>query len=108
MVFSSSLFIYGFIPIFFTFYYCAPRRWRNQVILVASLLFYWSGAGGTIALLLLSVIVNQYLANLIGDTKRTDRQHLLVLGVILNLAALVYYKLLLLVFTARSSLNIAN
>jgi alginate O-acetyltransferase complex protein AlgI len=92
MVFSSALFIYGFAPLFFTFYYCVPRRWRNHVILVASLLFYWSGAGGATILLLLSILLNQYLANLIGDTKRTDRQHLLALGLILNLAALVYYK----------------
>jgi alginate O-acetyltransferase complex protein AlgI len=92
VVFSSSLFIYAFIPLFFVFYYCAPQYGRNNVILLASLLFYYSGAGGMIVLLLLSVVVNQYFANLICDVKRTDRRLLLAVGVTLNLATLIYFK----------------
>jgi alginate O-acetyltransferase complex protein AlgI len=67
MVFSSSIFIYFFIPIFFTLYYLSPAQWRNGLILAASLLFYSAGAGLVTFALLLSVWGNHFLAIRIAD-----------------------------------------
>ena len=43
MVFSSVSFIYYFLPMFLVLYFMAPRKLKNLVILLASLLFYFYG-----------------------------------------------------------------
>jgi alginate O-acetyltransferase complex protein AlgI len=44
MVFSSALFLFLFLPIFFVLYFLAPAKLKNKVILVFSFLFYQWGA----------------------------------------------------------------
>src|ERR1700733_13835981 len=92
MVFSSAFFIYGFMPVFFSLYYLCGDRWKNQVILAASLIFYLIGAGSTVLLLLLSIVFNQFLAVHIAQAKLGRRQALLWIGIIANVATLGYYK----------------
>jgi len=92
MVFSSEFFLYGFMPVFFSVYYLSGSRWKNPVILTASLIFYLIGAGSTVLLLLLSIVFNQYLAIHIARTKFARRDALLWFGVIINLATLCCYK----------------
>lgn len=43
MVFSSLVFLYAFLPLVLLVYYLVPRRFRNLVLLVFSLLFYGWG-----------------------------------------------------------------
>jgi alginate O-acetyltransferase complex protein AlgI len=40
MVFSSYLFLFGFLPLALLFYFAAPRRFRNAVLTLVSYLFY--------------------------------------------------------------------
>ena len=45
MVFSSILFLFRFLPVAFAAYYLAPKRLKNFVLLVVSLVFYsWGEA----------------------------------------------------------------
>ena len=87
MVFSSQLFLYGFMPVFFSLY--RPRNW---LILGASLAFYTIGAGSTVLVLLASVVVNQYLAEHIERAPHRRRRQLLWSGVAANLLGLAVYK----------------
>lgn len=44
MVFSSVIFTFLFLPIVLGLYFaCRNDRWRNGVLLVSSLFFYWYG-----------------------------------------------------------------
>ena len=43
MVFSSLVFLYAFLPLVLLVYYLVPRRFRNPVLLLFSLLFYGWG-----------------------------------------------------------------
>lgn len=92
MVFSSQLFLYGFMPVFFSLYYLLGERWRNWLILAASLIFYSVGAGSIVLVLLVSVVVNQFLAVRIHDAPQPHRLQLLWIGIVVNLAALAFYK----------------
>jgi alginate O-acetyltransferase complex protein AlgI len=92
MVFSSQLFLYGFLPIFFSLYYLIDDRRKNWLILIASLIFYGVGAGSTVLVLLASVWVNQFLAIRIAPAAPPRRRALLALGVAINLLGLAYYK----------------
>ena len=92
MVFSSQLFLYGFLPIFFSLYFLIDDRRKNWLVLTASLIFYGVGAGSTVLVLLASVWINQFLAIRIAPAPPGRRRALLTLGVTINLLGLAYYK----------------
>lgn len=92
MVFSSELFIYGFMPVFFSLYYLIADQRKNWLILAASLIFYSIGAGSTVLVLLVSIWINQFLAIRIEPAPLGRRRALLTLGIAVNLLGLGYYK----------------
>ncbi len=92
MVFSSQLFLYAFIPVFFSLYFLIPDRYKNWLILVASLGFYAVGAGSTVLVLLVSIWINQFLAVRMAPAPPRRRKALLMAGVAINLLGLAYYK----------------
>src|SRR4051794_39149026 len=52
MVFSSPTFLFLFLPLTLLGYLAVPARLRNAWLLAMSMLFYFWGAGGQIAVLL--------------------------------------------------------
>ena len=58
MVFSSLLFLFWFIPIFFAVYYVTPMRFRNAVLFAGSIVFYAWGEPKYLLLIFASIIVN--------------------------------------------------
>jgi alginate O-acetyltransferase complex protein AlgI len=92
MVFSSQLFLYWFMPVFFSLYYYIGDRRKNWLILAASLLFYSVGAGSAVLVLIASIWVNQYLALRIAPAPPRRGRQLLAIGVTVNLLGLAYYK----------------
>jgi alginate O-acetyltransferase complex protein AlgI len=96
MVFSSITFLFVFLPTVIVFYYVVPRRARNGLLLVASLLFYAWGAGWVVLVLIASIAWNYLIGRSIarardGGDARTARW-LLAIGVIANVAALAWFK----------------
>lgn len=67
MVFSSSVFLFAFMPVFFAVYFVLRGRMaRNVWTLVASLLFYAWGEPVYILLMLASIACNWAFALAIG------------------------------------------
>lgn len=62
MVFSGLAFIFHFLPIFLIVYYIAKPRFRNIVLLLGSLVFYALGSPVYVLLLVVSVLVNYFIA----------------------------------------------
>ncbi len=60
MLYSSVTFLFLFLPLALLAYYIVPNRFRNIVLLAASLFFYAWGSLPYVALLVLSVIVNYF------------------------------------------------
>jgi alginate O-acetyltransferase complex protein AlgI len=90
MLFSSTLFLYLFLPITLLLFYLAPQRLRNLILLVASLVFYaWGGVSYTI-ILITSILLNYLFGYLIANAN--NRKLYLSLGVITNLSLLVVFK----------------
>jgi len=69
MLFTSSVFLFGFLPVVLVVYYLSPRSFRNFVLLVASLFFYAWGQLSGLLLLPFSIGVNY----LVG--RSIDRAH---------------------------------
>ena len=96
MVFSSMLFAFYFLPVVCLLYFLARERYRNYLLLVASLLFYAYGEPRFVFIMLGSIFVNYVLALMIqkaGENKSgVLAKLLLVLGIIFNLGILFLYK----------------
>lgn len=93
MIFSSNLFLFGFLPLFLGAYYCTPMRWRSALILLFSYLFYAWWRLDFLALLVGASVISYAFALAIDASKNeTHRYRLLCVAVGLNLAALAYFK----------------
>jgi hypothetical protein len=72
MVFSSLIFIYLFLPACLLLYIPVKHDgWRNGVLIVFSLVFYAWGEPVYILLMLVSVLVNYWIAVLIDTSRRS-------------------------------------
>ena len=95
MLFSSLVFIYGFLPAFILLYYLVPKAWRNTTALMGSLLFYAWGEPA-FAILLLASGTADYLLSLamakLPASAVKRRRSLLTLALAYNLGALAYCK----------------
>lgn len=98
MVFSSIPFIFYFLPIFFFIYFIIPRQFKNSVLFIASLIFYYYGVReypAYLILLIASVIVNYIIGRRIGHAKqKRSSRRWLVLGHIYNFGWLIVFKYL--------------
>jgi alginate O-acetyltransferase complex protein AlgI len=95
VVFSSLLFLVGFLPVFLVLYYAAPVRFRNHVALVASYAFYAWGAPRFVFVLFLSSAADYLLSRLLHQTApdwASRRRRLLITSLVLNLGLLAYFK----------------
>ena len=90
MVFSSFLFLCGFLPAVFVLHTALrSTRARNVLLAVASLVFYALGEPIYIVLLLLSVTVNYAIGLSLG---RKKSKITLTLAVVFNIGLLVLFK----------------
>ena len=58
MVFSSLLFLFRFLPLVLILYYAVPRRLRNLVLLLVSLVFYAWGEPVYVFLMVVSILIS--------------------------------------------------
>jgi alginate O-acetyltransferase complex protein AlgI len=92
MIFSSNLFIFGFMPLFFAVYYLTPWSAKNALVLLVSLFFYEFGAGQIVIVLIFSIIVNYVAALAIESSGGILRRSAFWIAVVINVVALFYYK----------------
>ncbi len=95
MIFSSTTFLFIFLPTVLLGYFLIRRELKNTFLLVMSLLFYAVGEPSFVWIMIASIIVNYVLGILIAKTENTNkifRRSLLVLVILVNLSILFYYK----------------
>ncbi len=94
MVFSSLIFIFIFLPMVLMSYYVAPRKLRNAVILLSSLLFYAWGEPIYIILIIISILINYLGALLIGlHIKNKDKSKFIFITILLiDISILFFFK----------------
>ena len=93
MVFSSTLFVFRFLPIFFILYYVAPGRMKNFILFLGSLIFYAWGEPVYVGLMLFSTVSDYLHGRAIGACKRkSTKTVLLVSSIVINLAVLGFFK----------------
>ncbi len=93
MVFSSTVFLFLFLPVVLLLHALAPRPFKNTVLLVASLIFYFWGEKFFVFVMLASIAGN-YVFGLLIDRWRGSAagKRILAVAIVANLALLVGYK----------------
>lgn len=93
MVFSSTTFLFLFLPLVLLAYFSWPYLGRrNTVLLIASLLFYAWGEGVYLLIMLTSIGVNHSFALRMDRKGGKDRRFWLTLSLIFNLGVLGFFK----------------
>ncbi|MCL3781042.1 MBOAT family protein [Prolixibacteraceae bacterium JC049] len=93
MVFSSSLFILYFLPLFLLAYHFVDRRYKNYLILLASLFFYSWGAPKFIFVIVGATLADFYLVKQMHKSnQQSSKKILLGLSVFIKLGLLAYFK----------------
>lgn len=92
MLFSSPIFLFGFLPAFLALYHLTPARWRSLVILLGSCVFYgwWklSYLFVVIGMALFSYLTAQRAVRCTGSARR----RWITLGIATNIALLAHFK----------------
>ena len=90
MIFSSIIFIYYFLPILLILYFIVPSKYKNLILLIFSLIFYFLGEPKYILILILSCIINYFLSKEIA--KRKHPKVYLLIALIYNIGNLLIFK----------------
>ena len=91
MVFSSLVFLWLFLPIVIGTYFLAQEKYRNLLLLIASLFFYAWGEPIYVLVMIFSILINYVCGQLIGGDSAKNKMAL-VIGVIINLSLLGVFK----------------
>ena len=94
MVFSSHVFLFFFLPITLALYFICPRKLRNPVLLLVSLIFYGWGETAYLLLMVFTIVVN-YLCGLwvfLLQKKGKRAGCGVAAAVIVNMLLLGYFK----------------
>lgn len=93
MVFSSITFLLYFLPLFLFFYYLADKKFKNWVILIASLLFYSWGEPKFVIILTISTYLDFYIVKYLHKSEKVStRKLLLATSIFMNVGLLAYFK----------------
>lgn len=94
MIFSSLLFLFWFIPIFFIVYYICPEKARNVVLFLGSIIFYGWGEPKFLILIFISIAVN-YLAGRFMEKYESNitlKRTFLVAALVFDFGMLFFFK----------------
>ena len=69
MVFASITFLYYFLPAFLILYFIFPKRYKNIILLIFSIIFYFYGEPKYILLMLIEVLFSYYMTLYIEKNK---------------------------------------
>lgn len=97
MVFSSLIFVYIFLPVVIFLNFLAKDKYRNYILLVASILFYAYGEPRFVFIMLGSIALNYALAvaiDRINSKEKTCAKLLLAFDIVANVGILFIYKYL--------------
>ena len=96
MVFSSTTFLLAFLPLVGILYFICPRKLRNALLLVFSLLFYGWGEPKYILIMLFSTVFDYCNGLAIGHFRAVGKpkgaKAVLVVSVVGNLSILGFFK----------------
>lgn len=89
MLFTSISFIYYFLPIVIISYFMVPKKIKNAVLCISSIIFYFFGEPKYIILMFAEILISYFMGILINKNKSKS---ILILGIIIHVGLLCIYK----------------
>ena len=89
MVFTSISFIYYFLPLLLICYFVVPKKFRNIILLMFSVLFYFYGEPKYILLMLVEVLISYVVGLLIDKYKN---KNILIIGIFIHVLLFGIFK----------------
>ncbi len=90
MVFSSIEFLYYFLPVVLLFYFALPFKFKNLVLFIASVFFYFYGEPRFVIILLFSCFFNYHYSHFLYKSKH--KKLMLIINLVINFSFLFYFK----------------
>ncbi len=91
MVFSSITFLFYFLPLVLCIYYIVPNKFKNIVLLISSLVFYFYGEPKYILVMLFSIL-STYILGILIDKYKKHKKLFLILSICISIGLLIYFK----------------
>ena len=92
MVFTTSIFLFLFLPLLIAVHALVPSRARNALLLLASLIFYAWGEGAYVCVMLVSIMVNQRFGLALRKRGPAFDKAVLASSLVFNLGLLGVFK----------------
>ncbi len=93
MLFSSTLFLFAFLPLVLALYFAFAQRWKNPILLVSSLFFYAWGETWLVSLMLATIVANFFFGLWVEREQRRGTGRAAVsAAVIFNMGMLFVFK----------------
>ena len=105
MIFSSLIFIFRFLPVFFLLYFLCPAKYRNVLLLLGSIVFYSFGEKRYAVLVVVSAFVNFFVGKWMEKCRPSGigRKLLLLVAILYNVGLLVFFKYITFIFENLSA-----
>ena len=91
MLFSSTVFLFCFLPFVSLCYWAARHEIKNYILLLSSLFFYAWGEPKYISIMLLVIGIN-YIVGILLETAHHRKKILVGCGIVANLVILFFFK----------------
>ena len=91
MLFSSISFLYYFLPCVLIIYFCTPKKFKNIILLLSSLLFYFYGEPVYI-LVMIGSIISGYIHGLLINKYKKYKKIFLITSITISLGLLILFK----------------
>lgn len=91
MLFSSISFLYYFLPCVLILYFCTPKKIKNLVLLISSLVFYFYGEPVYI-IIMIGSILSAYIHGLLIYKFPKHKDIFLTMSIMISLGLLILFK----------------
>ena len=91
MIFSSITFLFYFLPVLLIIYYAVPKKFKNIILLIASMLFYFVGEPKYILLIIVSIL-NTYIFGILINKYEKYSKLFLIISLCISAGFLIYFK----------------
>ena len=91
MLFTSISFLYYFLPALIIIYFIAPKKYKNIILLIASLLFYLYGEPKYVFLMIAEIII-AYIGAILIDKYKNQSKNILITTLFIHVFLLIIFK----------------
>lgn len=91
MLFTSISFLYYFLPALIIIYFITPKKYKNIILLIASLLFYFYGEPKYVFLMIAEIVI-AYIGAILIDKYKSQSKNILIITLFIHVFLLIIFK----------------